>query len=101
MREIKEILSRLELAEFPYCLVGGLAAIAYGRPRLTLDADLVLAFSPGRVDRLIKAFPSEEFYLPPEEVLIAETRHEVRGYFNIIHLTSGMMVRAARVGDRE
>ena len=58
MQEIKEILSRLELAEFPYCLVGGMAAIAYGRPRLTLDADLVLALSPGRVDRLIKAFPS-------------------------------------------
>ncbi len=90
MQGIKEILSRLELAEFPYCLVGGMAAIAYGRPRLTLDADLVLALSPGRVDRLLKAFPPEEFYLPPEEVLIAETRHEVRGYFNIIHLATGM-----------
>lgn len=90
MREIKEILSRLESAEFPYCLVGGLAAIAYGRPRLTFDADLVLALSPGRVDRLVKVFPSEEFYLPPEEVLIAETQHEIRGYFNIIHLATGM-----------
>lgn len=90
MREIKEIVSRLEFAEIPYCLVGGLAAIAYGRPRLTLDADLVLALSPGRVDRLVKVFPSEEFYLPPEEVLIAETQHEIRGYFNIIHLATGM-----------
>jgi len=90
MQGIKEILSRLELAEIPYCLVGGIAAIAYGRPRLTLDADLVLALSSGRVNRLIKAFPSEEFYLPPEEVLIAETRHEIRGYFNIIHLATGM-----------
>jgi hypothetical protein len=90
MREIKEILARLELAEFSYCLVGGMAAIAYGRPRLTLDADLVLALSPSSVDRLVKAFPPEEFYLPPEEVLIAETRHEVRGYFNIIHLATGM-----------
>ena len=90
MREIKEILSRLEVAEFPYCLVGGMAAIAYGRPRLTLDADLVLALSPGRVDRLVAAFPSEEFYLPPDEVLIAETRREARGYFNIIHLATGM-----------
>ncbi|MFM8983432.1 MAG: hypothetical protein ACKOLA_11110 [Spartobacteria bacterium] len=90
MQGIKEILSRLELAEIPYCLVGGIAAIAYGRPRLTLNADLVLALSSGRVNRLIKAFPSEEFYLPPEEVLIAETRHEVRGYFNIIHLATGM-----------
>ena len=90
MQGIKEILSQLDWAEISYCLVGGLAAIAYGRPRLTLDADLVLALSPGRVDRLIAAFPSEEFYLPPEEVLIAETRHEVRGYFNIIHLATGM-----------
>jgi hypothetical protein len=57
---------------------------------LTLDADLVLALSPSSVDRLVKAFPPEEFYLPPEEVLIAETRHEVRGYFNIIRLATGM-----------
>lgn len=71
MQEIKEILSRLELAEFRYCLVGGMAAIAYGRPRLTLDADLVLALSPSGVDRLVRAFLPEEFYLPPEEVLIA------------------------------
>ena len=74
----------------PYCLVGGMAAIAYGRPRLTLDADLVLALLPSRIAQLAKIFPAEEFYLPPEEVLIAETRHDSRGHFNIIHLTSGM-----------
>jgi hypothetical protein len=74
----------------PYCLVGGMAAIAYGRPRLTLDADLVLALLPSRISQLAKIFPAEEFYLPPEEVLIAETRHDSRGHFNIIHLASGM-----------
>ncbi|MFZ4775469.1 MAG: hypothetical protein ACOYM3_08915 [Terrimicrobiaceae bacterium] len=42
MREINLITERLESARIPYCIVGGLAAIAYGRPRLTLDADLVL-----------------------------------------------------------
>jgi hypothetical protein len=90
MQGIKEIVSRLEQAEMPYCLVGGMAAIAYGRPRLTLDADLVLALLPSRIAQLAKIFPAEEFYLPPEEVLIAETRHDSRGHFNIIHLASGM-----------
>jgi hypothetical protein len=46
MQGIREIVSRLEQAEIPYCLVGGMAAIAYGRPRLTLDADLVIALLP-------------------------------------------------------
>ena len=41
MQEINLILGKLEEARIPYCIVGGLAAIAYGRPRLTLDADLV------------------------------------------------------------
>jgi hypothetical protein len=90
MQGIKEIVSRLEQAEMPYCLVGGMAAIAYGRPRLTLDADLVLSLLPSRISQLAKIFPAEEFYLPPEEVLIAETRHDSRGHFNIIHLASGM-----------
>ena len=90
MQGIKEIVSRLEEEEIPYCLVGGMAAIAYGRPRLTLDADLVLALLPSRIAQLAKIFPAEEFYMPPEEVLIAETRHDSRGHFNIIHLSSGM-----------
>jgi hypothetical protein len=90
MQGIKEIISRLEQAEIPYCLVGGLAAIAYGRPRLTLDADLVLALLPSRIAGLPELFPAEKFYLPPEEILIAETRHDSRGHFNIIHLASGM-----------
>jgi hypothetical protein len=39
MQEINLITSRLETAKIPYCIVGGLAAIAYGRPRLTLDRE--------------------------------------------------------------
>jgi len=50
MQEINLITNRLESARIPYCIVGGLAAIAYGRPRLTLDADpfqTVRSFSVG------------------------------------------------------
>lgn len=90
MQEINLITNRLESARIPYCIVGGLAAIAYGRPRLTLDADLVLALVPGHIKALISAFPIEDFYLPPEEVLLAEIQRESRGHFNIIHQHSAL-----------
>lgn len=90
MQELNLITNRLESARIPYCIVGGLAAIAYGRPRLTLDADLVLALGPGHIKALVSAFPIEDFYLPPEEVLHAEIQRESRGHFNIIHQHSAL-----------
>ena len=50
----EEITRRLEQAGIDYCIVGGLASIAYGRPRLTLDADLVVAISPDQVTALTR-----------------------------------------------
>ena len=86
----EEITRRLENAGINYCIVGGLASIAYGRPRLTLDADLVLAINPDQVASLIEAFPSADFYLPPAEVMQAELQRESRGHFNIIHQHSAL-----------
>ena len=85
MPEISLLTEPLEAAGIRHCLVGGLAAIAYGRPHLTLDADLVLALAPHHVDALVHAFPPEDFYLPPAEVLLTEITRESRGHFNIIH----------------
>ncbi len=90
MQEINLITERLESARIPYCIVGGLAAIAYGRPRLTLDADFVLALGAGHLKALVTAFPAEDFYLPPEEILLAEIQRESRGHFNIIHQHSAL-----------
>lgn len=84
------ITRRLEEAGISYCIVGGLASIAYGRPRLTLDADLVVGLEPLEVGRLIAAFPEDEFYLPPAEVLQTEAQREARGHFNIIHQHSAL-----------
>jgi hypothetical protein len=86
----EEITRRLEKAGIDYCIVGGLASIAYGRPRLTLDADLVLAIHPNQVASLIEAFPAADFYLPPSEVMQAELQRESRGHFNIIHQHSAL-----------
>jgi hypothetical protein len=84
MQAINLITEKLESAGIRYCIVGGLASIAYGRPRLTLDADLVVALSPEHVRILPVVFPPEKFYLPPEEVLLAEIQRDSRGHFKII-----------------
>lgn len=90
MQAIELITSRLEQAGIVYCLVGGLAAIAYGRPRLTLDADMVISLAPSDLEKLIAAFPENEFYLPPVEVLMSEMQRESRGHFNILHQQSAL-----------
>ncbi len=90
MQGTEAITSRLESVEISYCIVGGLAAIAYGRPRMTLDMDLVIALAPADLMRLYDVFPSEDFYLPPEEVLLSEIQRESRGHFNIIHQHSAL-----------
>jgi len=86
----EEITGRLEQAGITYCIVGGLASIAYGRPRLTLDADLVVAIHPSQVASLIEAFPATDFYLPPTEILQAELQRDARGHFNIISQHSAL-----------
>ena len=101
MQELSLLTTRLESADIRYCLVGGLAAIAYGRPRLTLDADLVLALAPNHIAALIRAFPPEDFYLPPAEVLLTEITRESRGHFNIIHHHSALRADCYLPGKSE
>ncbi len=101
MQELSLLTARLDAAGIRYCLVGGLAAIAYGRPRLTLDADLVLSLDPGHVAALIRAFPSEDFYLPPAEILLTEIARESRGHFNIIHHHSALRADCYLTGKSE
>ncbi len=101
MQEVNLITTRLEQAGIVYCLVGGLAAIAYGRPRLTLDADLVVALLPAHLPLLERAFPPGDFYLPPAEVLLAEMQRESRGHFNILHQHSALRADCYLPGSSE
>jgi hypothetical protein len=97
----EEITRRLEAAGIDYCIVGGLAAIAYGRPRLTLDADMVVALDATQVEPLIRAFPENDFYLPPAEVLQTELQRDSRGHFNIIHQHSALRADCYLPGKSE
>ncbi len=80
---------RLNDKKIPYAITGSVAAIIYGEPRMTHDIDIVLEVNAGRVEDLIKAFPANEFYCPPVEVLKIEILKASRGHCNIIHNETG------------
>lgn len=80
---------RLERLGIPYFVTGSMAGIVYGEPRLTHDVDIVIALSSRDIRAFVDAFPLEEFYCPPEEVLAIEVRRGQRGHCNLIHHDSG------------
>ncbi len=83
------ILPNLNRLQIPYAVSGGVAAIYYGEPRFTNDVDIVLYLQAGDVPRLAAAFPSDQYYCPPEEVIRLELERARRGHFNLIHHQSG------------
>ncbi|MDF2375076.1 MAG: nucleotidyl transferase AbiEii/AbiGii toxin family protein [Verrucomicrobiales bacterium] len=63
-----------------YMLVGGLSSMAYGIPRATKDADLVMAVGPGDLDRLTAEL-GDEFTLDPQgtfEMVTGTMRYHLR-----------------------
>lgn len=60
-------------------VTGSTAGTIYGEPRLPHDVDIVVALSLAQVPSFVAAFPTEEFYCPPDDVprlgLAAEWTH--------------------------
>jgi hypothetical protein len=72
-----------------YLVSGSVAAMLYGEPRVTHDIDFIIFLRDEDVSRLSTAYPGPEFYVPPREVIAAETAR-ARGSFNVIHADSGL-----------
>jgi hypothetical protein len=70
-------------------ITGAVASIIYGEPRLTNDIDLVINMNPEEVESFSSAFPIEDFYCPPQEVIRLEIARSQRGHFNLIHHATG------------
>lgn len=79
-------------ADIEYMVTGGLAAIVYGHPRLTLDVDLVIRLSAQSAGTFTALWPTDEFYVPPVEVVAEESARPGQGHCNVIH--NGSMLRA-------
>ena len=71
-------------------VTGGLAAVVYGHPRLTLDVDLVIRLSSRDAADMATMWPQGEFYSPPAEVIEQERARTAGGHFNVIHNESMM-----------
>lgn len=81
--------SRLNKLSVPYMITGAVASIIYGEPRLTNDIDLVIDMNADDVETFAEAFPIEDFYCPPAEVIRLEIGRSQRGHFNLIHHETG------------
>ncbi len=72
-----------------YMVSGSVAAIFYGEPRMTNDVDIIVFLHAGDAQKLETAFPDDQFYCPPREVMEIEIARSQRGHFNLIHHETG------------
>jgi hypothetical protein len=84
-----------------YMVTGGLAAVVYGHPRLTLDVDLVLRLTSHNAGAFAALWPPDAFYCPPVEVIRTERERTVHGHFNVIHKDSAMRADVYLAGADE
>ncbi len=54
-RTLAEVTSALDRAGIPYMVVGGLAVLVHGIPRLTRDIDITISLAPDEMPRLLAA----------------------------------------------
>ena len=79
----------LDEAGLTYMVTGATAAIVYGKPRYTNDVDIVIVLPTNAVLKLSTAFPADQYYVPPVEIIQAEAARGRGGQFNLIHEDSG------------
>lgn len=91
--------SRLAAAGIEAIVTGSAATILYGEPRMTHDIDLVVVLPPESIPALVAAFPEEQFYCAPAEVIRVEARRGHRGHFNVIHHETGFKADIYIAGD--
>lgn len=86
--KIAKILSNLKIK---YCLTGGYAVSAWGRPRSTFDIDLIIQLEIEKTDQLIRQIYSlsKAGYLDKSAVRDAVARG---AEFNYIHTDSGIKI---------
>ena len=98
---IQLFVAPLNRADLPYAVTGGLAAVAYGHPRLTLDVDLLLGLHAADVPRFVALWDAGTFYVPPAEALVAEASRAAHGHANLLHGATGMRADLYLAGTNE
>jgi hypothetical protein len=81
--------SKFNELDLRYMVSGSVAAIYYGEPRMTNDVDIIVFLRREDARKLSAAFPEDEYYCPPLEVIESERTRDQRGHFNLIHHETG------------
>ncbi|MBT8336567.1 MAG: nucleotidyl transferase AbiEii/AbiGii toxin family protein [Gemmatimonadetes bacterium] len=89
----------LEDAGVEYMITGGVASVIYGDPRFTRDVDIVVELNTSGIADFIGAFDSEDFYLPPPEVLEEEVGRPEGGHFNVLHHDTALRADVYLAGE--
>jgi len=84
------LIKSLDEIKIEYMLVGSLASMVYGEPRMTKDFDLVIEIKPKDLKKFYEFFDLKDYYVPPYEVLSQELLNS--GSFNLIHHESGYKI---------
>ena len=99
---LEDLLSRLspilEQSQVPYMLTGSVAGSAHGKPRSTLDLDIVIAPSRTQLLALMREFPSDRYYADEQQALNAFAN---RSQFNVIDFATSWKVDFIIAEDSE
>jgi hypothetical protein len=86
---LRRVLQALGAADVPYMLTGSLASAFHGAPRTTQDIDIVIAPTLGSLERFLRQFPSESYYVSRDAALAA---YGSEGMFNVVDMASGWKI---------
>ena len=88
LRKIAEILDKLKIT---YMITGGIAVVAWGRPRFTADIDIVVELFPEKLDKLAGELLKVDKDVYADKTMMREAL-EKKGEFNFIHPASGLKI---------
>jgi len=83
---LEEIIKKLNEKNIPYMLTGSLVSSLQGIPRSTHDIDIIISIKNTGINKLIEAFPRENFYLDKKAIEEAISGNSL---FNMLSLDEG------------
>lgn len=92
-----KVIDRVNQLNIPYMMTGGIAAIFYGKPRLTHDFDIIVELESEQIQKLVNTFEND-FYISIKAIQMAIDN---RSMFNLIHFDSGIKVDFWLIKDDE
>lgn len=87
-KTLKKIAKILKILKIPYLVTGGVAVVAWGRPRYTADIDVIVELGEDKVGQLVSILEKEGYI---DEGAVNEALRN-RGEFNFIDQEAGIKV---------